>query len=179
MDEATFWKIIEDAGAPDRCSPDEQCERITETLSSMSEEELVGFENFRNRLIEKSYTWAMIKACFITLSYVSDDVFEDFQNWIILNGRKRFEETVKSPEAIADYADVEDPVEEISGEPLLFVVENACDGDIEDLEEEFEYPNLPDIADDWPPKEELQAEFPKLFGRFWNEDRIREIHGES
>ena len=179
MNEATFWKIIEDAGAPDKCPTDEQCEKSSETLSKLSKTELIAFENFHNRLIEKSYTWPLLKACFIVLSYVSDDVFEDFQNWVILNGRKRFEETIENPDAIADYADVEDPVEEISGEPLMFVVENAYDGDIEDLEEEFVYPKPQDIVDDWPPKEELQTEFPKLFERFWNEDRIREIHGES
>lgn len=179
MNETTFWKIIEDAGAPDRCSVDEQCERIVDSLSELSKTELIAFKNFHNRLIEKSYTWPMLKACFITLSYVSDDVFEDFQNWVILNGRKRFEETIKNPDAIADYADVEDPIEEISGEPLMFVVDQAYQGDIEDLEDEIAYPKLPDIADDWPPKEGLQAEFPKLFARFWNEDRIREIHGQS
>lgn len=179
MDEATFWKIIEAAGAPDRCPPDEQCERITIALAQLPQEDLIAFENLRNRLLEKSYTWPMLKACFVTLSYVSDDVFEDFQNWIILHGRQRFEETIKNPDVIADYADVEDPVEEISGEPLMFVVEAAFDGEIEDLEDKFDYPDLPDVADEWPPQEELQTEFPKLFERFWNEDRIREIHGES
>ncbi|KAA5541464.1 DUF4240 domain-containing protein [Roseiconus nitratireducens] len=178
MDESTFWAIIESAGSPDRCSPDEQCERITEALASLSQSELVGFENRRNELLHRAYTWPMIKACFVVLSYVSDDVFEDFRHWLILNGRERFEAAVKDPDSMADFIDVEDPAEEISGEPLLFVVDNAWHGDIEEIEEQVEFPEPPDISDDWPPKETLQAEFPKLFEGFWDEDRISEIHGD-
>ena len=177
MTEDIFWQIIKEAGSPDRCSPDDQCERITASLSGRSLKELIEFENIRHQLLLKSYTWPMIKACFVTLSYVSDDVFEDFRHWVILNGRRRFYETIANPDAIAEYAQVEDPVEEISGEPLLFVCENAWDGDVEEIEAEVDLPDDPDIVDEWPPKEQLQAEFPALFARFWDEDRIREIHG--
>lgn len=179
MDETLFWRIIEEAGSPDQCSPEEQCEQITVRLVSCSKEELIAFENCRQQLLGKAYTWPMLKACYIVLSYVSDDVFEDFRHWVILNGKTRFYETIANPDVMADYIDVEDPLEEISGEPLLFVVESAWAGDIEEIEEGIDFPDVPDITDEWPPKEQLQAEFPKLFERFWDEDRIREIHGDS
>jgi hypothetical protein len=179
MNEEAFWRIIENAGAPDRCSPDDQCERITKSLASMSTSDLVEFENLRHQLLVKAYTWPMLKACFIVLSYVSDDVFEDFRHWIILNGQSRFYRTIEDPDVMAEYIQVQDPIEEITGEPLMFVCENAWDGDIEDIEKDVVYPNTPAISDDWPPKEQLRAEFPTLFEQFWNEDRIREIHGGS
>ena len=179
MNEDTFWKIIEDAGSPDQCEPAEQCERIQEALTRRPMEDLIAFENIREQLIQKSYTWPMIKACFITLSYVSDDVFESFQHWVILNGRGRFNETIANPDSIASYAQVQDPVEEISGECLMFVCEEVWEGDIEEIEEQVTVTDRPDLEDEWPPKEKLQSEFPALFARFWNEDRMREIHGES
>ena len=179
MDETLFWQIIEEAGSPDQYSPEEQCDQISDRLASLSKADLIAFENVRQDLLAKAYTWPMLKACFIVLSYVSDDVFEDFRLWVMLNGKTRFFETIENPDVMADYIDVEDPIEEISGEPLLFVVEDAWEGDFEEIEKEVEYPELPDIACEWPPKLHLQREFPSLFKRFWNEDRIREIHGDS
>ncbi len=77
---------------------------------------------------------------------------------------------------MVQYIAVEDPVEEISGEPLMLVCEEAWESDIEELEEQYIYPSIPDIVDDWPPKEDLKKEFPYLFEKFWNEEVIKEIH---
>ena len=179
MDETTFWRIVEDAGAPDRCSPDEQCEAISEALAGLSREDLVAFENIRQRLASGLYTWPMLKACFIVLSYVSDDVFEDFRHWVILNGKDRYLSTMQNPNTMVDYITVDDPIEETSGEHLMFVVENAWEGDIEDIEEHVDFPTVPDIDDDWPPKNELRREFPDLFDKYWNEEAIQRIHGDA
>ena len=176
MNEDKFWSIIEKAGSPDQCSPEDQCSLIVKSLSELSKQELIDFENIRLQLLNKAYTWPLLKSCFIVLSYVSDDVFEDFRNWIILNGQERFYNTLKAPDFMVQYIAVEDPVEEISGEPLMMVCEEAWEGDIEELEEEYIYPSIPDIVDDWPPKEDLQKEFPNLFDKFWNEEMIKKIH---
>lgn len=163
--------------ATDTYSPDEQCEAIVEVLSELTKEELIEFENIRHQLLNKAYTWPVLKACFIVLSYVSDDVFEGFRHWIILNGKDRFYRTLENPNCVADYIAVEDPIEEISGEPLLLASEEAWDGDIEDIEESVVIPKDPEINDDdWPSKEGLRSELPELFDKFWNEEAIRRIH---
>ena len=179
MKEELFWQLIENAGAPDRCSPEDQCKRITKALASMPEADLVGFENLRHSMLLKAYTWPMLKACFVLLSYVSDDVFEDFRHWVMLNGKSRFYRTIENPDVIAEYTQVQDPIEEVTGEPLMFVCENAWNGEIEDLESQVTYPDTPNLSDDWPHREQLRAEFPALFEKFWNEDRIRELHDGS
>jgi len=71
---------------------------------------------------------------------------------------------------------VEDSIEDIVGEPLMFVVEKAWSGDIEEIESAIEYPKEPNLGDDWPSKEELNKKYPKLFAKFWNEERIAEMH---
>ena len=114
-----------------------------------------------------------------SVSYVSDDVFEDFRHWVILNGKENFYRTIKNPNEIVHYINVDEPIEEVTGEPLMMVVEEAWDGDIEEIEEKMVYPQDPEILDDWPPKEALRAEFPDLFDKFWNEKAISEIHGNS
>lgn len=45
MNEAEFWEIVESSGSPDKNTPDERCETITEKLSGKSKEELISFAN--------------------------------------------------------------------------------------------------------------------------------------
>jgi len=164
--ESEFWDIVQSAGSPDRVDPVEQCEAITNTLSGSSKEHLLGFANLHLALLGQLYTLPILKACYAVIGYVSDDVFEDFRNWIILNGKERFEATVADPEVIASYAKVRDPVEEICGEPLLYVCENSWDGDVEDLEAEYVYPEAPNISLGEPSREEIASELPRLVERF-------------
>jgi hypothetical protein len=176
VDERAFWEIIETSGSPEKCSVDEQCENIVEKLSSRTKEELISFANIHKEVLHKAYTWPMLKASFIVTSYISDDVFEDFRNWVILNGKERFYKTIEHPDFISSYINVEDPVEEVTGEALLFVCEEAWDGDIEELEDGYVYPKDPVIDDDWPSKEKLEEEFPKLYGKFWDDENVRTLN---
>lgn len=169
MNEDRFWKIIEDAGSPDNLGPDEQCENIAEALSGMDLSEIASFHNTHRQILNKAYTWGLIEACYILTHYVSDDVFEDFRNWIILNGKDRFYSSIETPDFLASFVSVEDPVEEITGEPLLYVCEEAYDGDVEELEEHYKYPLEPEIKDNWPPVDVLQSKYPNLFNKYWDE----------
>ena len=176
MNEHEFWTIIEDAGSPDTLEPDEQCLAITQALIGKSIDELAEFHNIHKRILVRAYTWGLIEACFITIHYVSDDVFEDFRNWIILNGQQRFERTLENPDFMATYINVDDPVEEITGEPLLYVCEGAFKGGIEDLENRYVYPEEPTLEDNWPPFSVLEGKYPNLVSKYWDSSVVYE-HG--
>ncbi len=169
MKESDFWRIIEKAGAPDTCSPKAQCEIVINILSRLSKSDLIDFENIRYKLLSKIYTQPMLQACFIVLDYISDDKFEDFRHWIILNGEARYKSTLENPDNMAMFIKAKDSIEEISGEPLMFVVEEAWDGAIEAIEDEVDFPKTFDIPSDWPPKDKLQKKFPNLYKAFWKE----------
>ncbi len=79
MNEQEFWEIIEASGSPDNLEPDEQCEVISEALSSKSKEEIIEFHNIHRVILNRAYTWNLIEACFIVIHYASDEVFEDFR----------------------------------------------------------------------------------------------------
>ena len=164
--EAEFWEIVEAAGSPATVNPEEQCEAISELLRGRTKGQLVSFTNSHRRLLAKLDNWQILKASYVVLGYASDDVFEDFRNWIILHGEERYLKTFSNPEALAEYVQVQDSVEEISGEPLLYVCENAWEGDIEELEEEYEFIPASEYEMKWPSPEELAFEFPKLAERF-------------
>lgn len=164
--ESEFWNIVEKAGSPATHDPEAQCEAISESLRSCSKEEIISFANTHQHLLAKLDTWKVLKASYVVLGYASDDVFEDFRNWVILHGKERFVETLSNPDYLAEYAEVSDPVEEITGEPLLYVCEEAWGGDIEELEKEFSFPPRSEYEMEWPSKEQLASEFPKLAARF-------------
>lgn len=171
MNEEKFWEIIESSGNPKDFEPKEHCEEITSKLTSMSEEQIVSFSNIHREVLVKAYTWSMIKACYVLLGYVSDDVFEDFINWVILNGKDNFYKTITNPDYLASYIQVDDPVEEVTGEPLLYVCEEAWQGDVEELEEQYVYPAEPEINDELPEIEALIKEFPRIHENYGTLDR--------
>ena len=166
MNEDEFWLIIEKAGNPNSIEPDEQCENIIEILETMDKQEIVDFSNIHRKILVKSYTWPMIKASYVLTGFASDDGFQDFQNWVILNGKDKFYKTLESPDYLAEYISVQDPIEETTGESLLYVCEEAWDGDIEDLEEQYIYPEEPTIDEDIPEKDILIKEFPNIHAKY-------------
>jgi hypothetical protein len=172
MEENEFWKIIESSGSPKNCTPNEQCDKIISQLSKKSKNDLISFANIHQDILKKAYTRSMLIACYILIKYISDDTFEDFRNWVILNGKDRFYKTIKEPDFIVSYITVEDPVEEVTGEALCFVCEEAWDGDIKELEENYIYPEHANIDDSFPSIEEREKSFPKLLSMFWDDEII-------
>lgn len=180
MNTQEFWKIIDASLAAGPTGSDEQIEVIAERLRALDAAEVCGFETELRARLVTLYTFPILQVNFIVQSYVSDDVFEDFRLWIILNGSSFYETALANPDDLADKIDVEDPVEEINGEPLIYVAEEVYGEKADDdFLDHVTYPPDPKIDDDWPPKEELEATFPKLFGKFWNEERIRKFHPDS
>lgn len=169
MNEKEFWNIIESAGSPDNDDADDQCEAISEALSVNSKEDIIAFHNIYEVILNRAYTWDLMEACYIITHYLSDDGFEDFRNWIILNGQERFENSLKTPDYLASFIKVDDPVEEIIGEALLYVCEEAYSGEVQELEEHYVYPTQIDIEDNWPPKSILQKKYPNLFAKYWDD----------
>jgi hypothetical protein len=178
MNEQEFWNIIESSGSPDSLKPDEQCAAISVALSSKSKEDIVEFHNIHLMILNKAYTWNLLEACYIVIHHASDDVFEDFRNWIILNGRERFERSLENPDYLASFIKVDDPVEEITGEALLYVCEEAFEGEAEELEELYKYPVEPVIEDSWPPVAVLKEKYPNLFSKYWD-DSVKGMMSEA
>lgn len=181
MNEDEFWRLIDESAAACPAGSDEQFEWLQQRLRTHSPEDIVAFENILNRIKARADTFPLLMANFIIQSYVSDDLFEDFRLWLIANGRQRFEAALADPETIADFCDVDDPVEEITGEGLLYVAEEAYQqaGGEAEFAGLVEYADGPDFEMPWPEtREGYQEAMPKLYAKFWNQERINELHGD-
>ena len=87
----------------------------------------------------------------------------------------------RGPETIADWlSEVE--ADEIDGQEILYVADEAyleLGGKEEEFYKSIIFPPEPNIDMPWPEdKNEFQLKYPKLVAKFWNQERIKELHSD-
>jgi len=104
MDMQQFWKLIEDARrqVPDPADGEEVAARAAALLSAYSREEIVAAGQVLRELMAGSYRTPLWAAAYVINGGCSDDGFEYFRGWLILQGREVFEHVVADPDALAD-----------------------------------------------------------------------------
>ncbi len=175
MTENQFWQLIEDARATG-----DTVEGLSAALVALPLPDIVSFEDVLSKKIADAATFPILAACFVIMSYVSDDTFDDFRAWLVSQGRTRYSEAVKDPETIADWLR-KDEVDEIDGESILMLPYESykVHGREEDFDDQAAFIADPKIEVAWPDtKDEFRERFPKLVGKFWNQKRINELHSD-
>ncbi|MFB9909523.1 DUF4240 domain-containing protein [Allokutzneria oryzae] len=166
MDENTMWRLVEEAAAG-ASGVDEQAERLTDRLATVSPREVVEFQRLYDEQDQRANRWDLWAAAYVALGGCSDDGFDYFRSWLISLGRKAFEAALADPDAIAGLGfDDEDFGD---GESLIYAAGNAYErltgqreiplvpvGDPEPAGERFD-------GDDW---DGLVRRFPRLAARF-------------
>ena len=173
MKDERFWKLIADARQEDDFNI-----ALTATLEDSPADDIVGFQNTLQRKIVDACAFPLLAANFIIQSYVSDDVFQDFRAWLVSHGRERFEAALADPESICDWFERSE-VENIDGGATLLIAQRAYDeyGDEEEFFAQLVYPPEPEFEQDWPENAEgYKKRWPRLVEKFWNLERIRELH---
>ncbi|MGL6073820.1 MAG: DUF4240 domain-containing protein [Fimbriiglobus sp.] len=94
MSEETFWCLISESrkGTEDQA---EHCEKLTEMLTRFKAKEIVKFSKVLHGFISKAYTYDMLAMATIVNSGCSDDGFEYFLAWVVLQGQEFYEEAVR------------------------------------------------------------------------------------
>lgn len=175
MNEDRFWELIENSQVSD-----DPYEHLTESLRAAPADDIVAYQNILREKIAEACTFPILAANFVIQSYVSDDVFEDFRAWLVSKGRERFENAVSNPETIASWLE-RDEVDDIDGATMLLLAETAFAEywDEDQFFERIEYPSGPNIEEDWPDtKAEYRERYPALVDKFWNQERISELHAD-
>jgi hypothetical protein len=102
-----FWEIIE-ISRTDARDFQNQIERLTRELRKLTAIQIVGFQNRFIALKNKAYRWDLWGAIYLLQGGCSDDSFEYFREWLIGQGRERFDSTVKDPESVKDFVTTDD-----------------------------------------------------------------------
>lgn len=181
MTEQQFWDIINASLVQNAPGSEAQYQAIGTRLSQLSPEQLIGFENQLNHQKIRAFTFPILMANFILQSYINDDIFEDFRLWLISFGQTRFNQILEHPDLLADFCNLSDPIEEITGEGLVFAAVEAYEQKTgqQDFLKHLTPMDEPDIEYDWPENQRgLEALMPKLYSRYWDTSRSYELSAD-
>jgi hypothetical protein len=176
MQESDFWRIVDDASREG-----DPYEGIKSRLCDLSRQEILSFHHIFTKALAAACSFPLLAANFAIASYVSDDGFREFRAWLISQGSDKFGRALIDPESIADWLD-KDCVDGIDGAPMLAVAQDAyieTYGDDDDFLQRATFEPDPRIVQDWPEnKAEYRRKWPKLVAKYWNAERIREMHSD-
>jgi hypothetical protein len=108
MDIEEFWTLIDTAraGVDDPSDGEAVAARATELLGERDAEEIVGAQRALWRLLAESYRDPLWAAAYTVNGGCSDDGFDYFRGWLIVQGRAVFERAVADPDSLAELAAV-------------------------------------------------------------------------
>ncbi|MGL6074966.1 MAG: DUF4240 domain-containing protein [Fimbriiglobus sp.] len=94
MTEETFWALISESkkGTEDQ---GEHCEKLTELLTRFKAKEIVKFSKLLHGFMATAYTYEMLAMATIVNSGCSDDGFDYFLAWVVLQGQEFYEEALR------------------------------------------------------------------------------------
>lgn len=178
MTEQEFWDTINLSLKDNGPGSDGQYASIAKTLARYSPEELIEFENHLGYQKSRAFCFPVLMANFILQSYINDDIFEDFRLWLISFGQERFESILNNADNLALFSDVKDPIEDITGEGLVFAAREAYEAATgqEDFLKRIKVYSDPEINYNWPDDlAQLELMLPKLFEKYWDKNRTYEL----
>ncbi|MGV3586664.1 MAG: DUF4240 domain-containing protein [Adhaeribacter sp.] len=172
IDTEQFWILIDKAVEFSNGNDNSKEDFLIAELSIMSLEEIKNFEFALRKSLIDADDYKVLAAAKIIEGYVSDDSYLYFRCWLIGQGRKVYDETLKNPDYLAkvvkegEFADFES---------LLYVATEAYSrktGKEEDesfprdtaisLGLDYDFGAPPTKGTDW-----TEDELPKLFPELW------------
>ena len=104
VDVEQFWRLIEDARrqVPNATDSEAVAACVADLLSAYPRGEIIAAGPVLRKLLAESYRSPLWAAAYMINGGCSDDGFDDFRGWLIVQGRKVFEHVVADPDALAD-----------------------------------------------------------------------------
>lgn len=102
MTEAEFWGHVR---AARRVDPDAHAERLTARLAKLPPEEILDFAHWWEAAHCRAYRRDLWGAAYLVNGGCSDDGFDYFRNWLLLQGRAVFDAALADPDSLAEVLD--------------------------------------------------------------------------
>ncbi len=173
MTEEQFWTIIENSN---------RGRNLKECLTPLSEEELFGFRYWWIHFRHISYKQELWAVAYVVLGGCSDDGFDYFRFWLIVQGQKVFYNALENADTLCDvFSELEDPEGDDypEQEDLNYAVQKVLEertGD-EDffytVEENYLLPQYTHkIELEWEEdnEESIRKVCPRTFDKWWEND---------
>lgn len=173
MIEEKFWTIIENSN---------RGRNLKECLTPLSEEELFGFRYWWEYFCNLSYKQDLWAVAYVVLGGCSDDGFDYFRFWLIVQGHKVFYNALENADTLCDvFSKLEDPEGDDypAQEDLDYAVQTVL-GERTGNEDYFytaeENDSLPQYAHEiefeWEENDEesIRKVCPRTFDKWWEND---------
>jgi len=160
MDLDGFWSLIGQARtAPG--GPSEHASELERLLRKKSPSEIEEFARIQGDLMRASYRWDLWGAAYVINQGCSDDGFDYFRGWLLMQGRQVWDAALRDPETLAEIPIAGD----VQCEDALYVASKAYEESTgRTLPPQHPQPSEPTGV---PWKEsDLEALFPRLWKRF-------------
>lgn len=133
MDDSKFWGLINHSKSKYPENFDKQIQFLTDTLSRMSEESIVGFECTFTEKVVKLWNYN-VKSLYqiINGKYISTDDFIYFRCYLISLGKEEFDKALSNPELLKATIDPS----MWAGEEMMLVADKAYQKKNNQLDEE-------------------------------------------
>jgi hypothetical protein len=104
MNTQQFWQLIEEArrAVADPADCRDVAAAAASLLSTYSSGEIIAAEHVLSELLADSYKSSLWAAAYVINWGCSDDAFDYFRGWLIVQGREVFERSVAEPDVLAD-----------------------------------------------------------------------------
>ncbi|MCX5405874.1 DUF4240 domain-containing protein [Streptomyces sp. NBC_00335] len=101
MDKQTFWKLIETARA--QAEPDRVAQRAAALLAEHPAAEVAAAQQVLWDLLAESYRAPLWAAAYLINGGCSDDGFDYFRGWLLVQGEEVFTAALSDPDSLADH----------------------------------------------------------------------------
>lgn len=98
MNEESFWDLINSSEG----LAEKRIAYIAARLATVSLEDVCAFNFLQDRQMNRAHTALLWGAAYLILDGCSDDHFDYFKSWLILQGKELFDATVRDPDTLAD-----------------------------------------------------------------------------
>jgi hypothetical protein len=93
-----FWEHIQKSKRRDS---EEHAERLVARLAKLRAVEIIDFGHWWDQTLRQAHNWNLWGAAYLINGGCSDDGFDYFCQWLILQGREVFTAAVKNPDTLA------------------------------------------------------------------------------
>jgi hypothetical protein len=97
-----FWEHIHKSKRKDSAA---HVKRLIARLAKLKPDEVLDFDHWWHLMMGEAYNWNLWGAAYLINGGCSDDGFEYFRDWLILQGRDTFQAALTNPDTLADVTD--------------------------------------------------------------------------
>lgn len=157
-----FWRLVDASRSPTGAIA--SVELFRQHLIKLPADEIVRLDQELHRQLARAYSWEVWGAAYLINGGCSDDCFEYFRAWLIMQGRTVFEKTLIDPDSLAGYSQLTQPAEL---EDALGVARDAYH-QVTGTELNSALVRRPDLGNGWDfdDNAEMQKRYPRLCQKF-------------